>query len=407
MELIGILILLIILSGFFSGAEVALLSVTRVRLRTFLKQKKRGAAALKRLKDNSHRMIITILIGNNIVNVAAATLTTLLVQNIFGEAYLSVGAGVLTLIILVFGEITPKTFAASHAGRIALIIAPAVEILSIILLPAILALDSITQVLRRFTGEATHTMSEADVQSTIELGVESHVINPHEESVMQKALTFHDITAFDVMTPKEEMFILDANRQVGDVVDQAIHSEFSRFPVFDDSPERITGVVHIKDIFRAMQHKDGTGKLADIAQRPVFVPAKIRIDNLFKAMQKRRVHLVLVRSQGSALAGLVTLEDLLEELVGEIADEHELEPHTIVRVDRRTIVTHAQTHIKDINRFLNIHLPDENETIEKLLVKNLPNVRLHETVVLGDVTISIESFRNRRIRKVRIKKEET
>lgn len=320
-----ILVLLLFLSGFFSGSEVALLSVTTIRVRTYLKEGRRGSTALSRLKAKPRRMIITILIGNNVVNIAAAAMTTIIATDYFGSVGVGVVTGILTLLILIFGEITPKTLASKYAGAVALLIARPILVLSYILYPFIILLEKFTSILEGLVKLEKHApITETEIKTMIEYGVEHKVVNPEEQSIINRALAFSDITAREIMIPLQDVFLLECNATIKQSLGKIIESGFSRIPIYRKRRENIIGIAMIKDVSRELVAGHDINTLKEVAVPTTFVPENIRIDYLFKIFQKQRKHMAIVYSKKRIAVGVVTLEDLIEELVGEIVDESDV-----------------------------------------------------------------------------------
>jgi len=309
MELkILLLIILISLSGFFSGSEVALLSVTLIRVRTYLKEKRKGSGALSRLKARPRRMIITILIGNNVVNITAASLVAVITTDYFGSISLGIAAAALTLIILIFGEITPKTLASQYAGRISLFIARPIEVFGYVLYPLVIFLDWLAGALERF----------------VKFKKQHRVVEPAEQYIINRALAFSDITAHKIMIPLRDVFSLESSATIDDSLGKIIESGFSRIPLFEKNRDTIIGIAMVKDMARELVAKQGHKLLKEVAVLTTFVPENIRIDYLFKIFQKKRKHMAIVQDKDKKAVGIVTLEDLVEELVGEIVDESDV-----------------------------------------------------------------------------------
>lgn len=320
-----LLVILIMLSGFFSGSEVALLSVTPVRVRTYAKEKRKGWVALKRLKSNSRRMIIIILIGNNVVNITAASLMAVITTNYFGTISLGITAGILTLLILILGEITPKTLASQYAGRISLLIARPIEILGWILYPLVILLELLSKSMEKIVRIKSHAaITEADIKSMVEFGVEQNVVQPEEQYIINRALAFSDISAKNIMIPLRDVFSMNCNDRVGESLKTIIDSGFSRIPIYQDEKSKIIGIAMIKDVARELAMKKNDKLLRDVAMPTTFVPDNIRIDYLFKIFQKKHKHMAIVQDKNKISVGIVTLEDLIEELVGEIVDESDV-----------------------------------------------------------------------------------
>lgn len=317
-----LLIILIALAAFFSAAELALVSTSSVRVRTLFKENRKGSHALFRLKQIPRRMIVTILIGNNVANISAAAIVTVLTSREFGSSGLGVAAGLLTLVILVFGEITPKTLASKYSTRLALIVARPILILYYVLYPLVIFLDWLASILEKLIKLKPHApVTEEEIRTMVEYGVEHNVVSASEQSIINRALVFADTTAQSVMIPLRDTEVLDASLTVRDALPRIIASGYSRTPVYARHRENIVGIALVKTIARTYLDHGGDKRLSDIMTDPLSVPATIRIDFLFRIFQKTRKHLAVVHDQQHRAVGIVTLEDLIEELVGDIDDE--------------------------------------------------------------------------------------
>ncbi|MFA5051861.1 MAG: hemolysin family protein [Patescibacteria group bacterium] len=317
-----LLVVLIAISAFFSGSEVALLSVSAVRVRTLLKEKRAGATALAKLKHMPRRMIITILIGNNVANISAASIVTILTNRVTSSISIGVAAGLLTLVLLIFGEITPKTLASRYTSRLSLIVARPILILNYTLYPLVVFLDWLAEKLESLVKVKPHDpITEEEIKTMIEYGVEHNIVSQTEQLIINRALMFADTTARTVMIPLQDTDSLDASILVRDALPQIIASGYSRTPVYEGRPNNIVGAVLIKNIARVFIENGGDKPLSAIMVDIPSVPDVIRIDYLFKILQKTRKHLAVVHDDSHQAIGIVTLEDLIEELVGEIADE--------------------------------------------------------------------------------------
>src|SRR3989344_4201 len=312
-----ILIILIMLSAFFSGAEVALVSTSMIRVKRLLDENRMGAGSLNRLKKNPKRMIITILIGNNIVNISAASMATVMATEIFGSGSLGIVTGLLTLVILIFGEITPKTFATTHASRISLLVALPIEILSFTLYPLVKILERFSDFINRLVKvKSIEQISEAEVRSMIQLGVDHQVLDPEEKIIMERAMRFSDIKASAVMTIIDEMFSINSELTIKQALPEILRSGFSRIPIYKDFKSNIVGVVLVKEILKHLHDKNGEKILRHISTEPLRVSSDTGIDDLLKSFQKNQSHIGFITKEHKII-GIATLEDLLEELVGE------------------------------------------------------------------------------------------
>lgn len=371
---------LIILSAFFSGTEVALVSVSNIKARNLLKEKKKGAAALMRLKENPERMLTTILIGNNIVNVAASAIATYLATIHFGYLGVGLATGVMTFIILVFGEITPKSLASTHNVQVALLVSDVIEALEKILSPLVALFTFISGVACAVFGEGRQPlMTEGELKMMVEVGVEENVLRKKDKEFIEGVLEFDDISVKEVMTPAVKMFGLDADMKVKKAIKKVNKTRYSRIPIYiNENRDKIVGIVHLKDMMRAME-KDENTKLIEISRKPHFTSKETIIRELFKEMQKRHKHMAIVVNEFGGVEGLVTLENLLEEIVGEIRDESDPSTEFVVRVDNETFIVRGETEIDVIEDYLNTSLPQEGDyvTVSGLMhytLKKIPEI---------------------------------
>ncbi len=399
-----ILAVLILLSGFFSGTEVALVSIGKIRARTLLREKRRGAKSLYKLKQNPERMIITILIGNNIVNVAAAAIATVIATDYFGSAGLGIATGVMTFLLLVFGEITPKTLSAKHSTKIALIVAKPILIMSYILYPVISVFEWFSKISAKLVKLKESPMTEEELKVMIEYTAEKNIIDLEEKKFLESVLQFNDIRAEEVMTPKDKIFSLDSKMTVKKSLKELSRSKYSRIPLYSGRKNNITGIVHIRDILANL----GTNKkLKDIDYEPVIVAHNLTLDNIFKIFQLNQAHMAMVVDSNRKVIGILTLEDIMEELVGEIMDEKDLTPTTIIRIDKRTIVVHGETLIERINKFFRVNIPSIKgvANISDFIKYNTKKFGKGSKITMDDLVFIIDGIEDGDITKVRIMKK--
>ncbi len=329
MELITEIIalaVLVALSGFFSGVEASLMSVNMLKVRNLLKQGRRGSKALQRLKQKPDRWLIGILICNNVVNIAASALATYTATTYFGIVGVGVAAVGITLLILVFGEILPKTIAASRGDYVALAVAPTIEVLIDVLSPLIVGFEVLAASAGRLLKRkpTRPLITEDELRVMVEVGVEENVVDGQEREFIEKALDFSDIRVRTIMTPKNRMLCLNGELTVNEAVSKVNKTRFSRFPTYlGDSRNRNLRIVHIKDMLKAID-KGADTRLKDIAKKPIYTTADTAIGELFREMKRRRQHMAIVTNSDGNTEGLVTLENLIEEIVGEIQDEAEI-----------------------------------------------------------------------------------
>ncbi|MBU4501798.1 MAG: hemolysin family protein [Nanoarchaeota archaeon] len=403
---IFILIILLGLSGFFSGAETALVSVSLAKVKTLVKQKKLGSVKLLKLKQKPKTLITTILIGNNLANIAAAALTTKLMIDLFGSNGVAIATGILTLVILVFGEITPKNIAHTYSVKVSLLIAGPIYFLTKLLFPLIFVLNLFTTfIIRASGGKHIPIVTEEELKTMIDMGVEEGEVEKKEREMIENVFELNDITAEEVMTPRIAMFCLDENLSLKDAMQTLAKTPYSRIPIIRSNRDNVIGILYVKDVLKALQKGQKNVKLKTIAREPYFIPEDILLNQLFKKFQDKKIHMAVVVDEHGGVAGLITLEDLLEEIVGEIVDETDITPHVILRVDKNNILVDADTELKNINEFFNIKLPGNiNETVSKLVLKKLKKIPKKGDKVKIDknVMITVEEATKNKIHKLKV-----
>ncbi|MEA2037558.1 MAG: hemolysin family protein [Nanoarchaeota archaeon] len=323
-----LLFMMLALSAFFSGSETALVSISRLRVKHMVKQGKAGSRTLKKLKDDPKRLLITILICNNLANVTASALATLIAIKIFQNNAVSLAVGLMTFLLLIFGEITPKTFATHHNKRFSLLVAKPIYLLSIVLYPLVVFFDWIALMFMNLFGwemKKTPVVTEAEIKTIVEMGEDAGAIKKIEEALIKNVFKFDDIEVEDIMVPKNKVFSLDANRKLKDVLSLILKTPYTRIPIYRMDPEHITGVILKSDILKKCVENKTDIPLRKMIRHVPFVLHTTKIDQLLKKFLSENVHMFIVLNEHHNLKGIVTLEDVLEELVGEITDEKEIE----------------------------------------------------------------------------------
>jgi len=399
-----ILVVLLFLSAFFSGTEAAFLSLSDAKIEAMVKKKAPRAKLLQKFAKNSRRTLVTILIGNNIVNIASASLATVVATEIFDSAGVGIATGVMTILILIFGEIIPKSYADNYNERVAGLAAPMIQFLQWILFPFVIFFVWLTNLVAG--KETADNISEEEIKILAHTGAKQGNIEQDEHVMMKNLFQFNDISADDIMTPRVQGIFLDEEMtidQAGEIVEK---SPYSRYPVMRETPDTIIGFVHARDIMIAYK-KDKEEKSIKKILHPIFsIPAQMKLDELLREFQKRQTHMAIVVDEFGGTEGIVTLEDVLEELVGEITDEHDVEDNIIKRVDKKTVIASGDENIRDINDFLNCVIPgDPLDTIAEVMLDFLEKMpRKNMSVTLGNTVCKIIEVKNRRIERVEVKK---
>lgn len=373
------------------------MAVSSLKVETLAKEKVKGAQTLLHLKQKPREFIITILIGNNIVNAAAASLATVLATSLFDSNGVVIATGITAFIILTFGEIIPKSFATSHAEPIALFLAPMGIIAIKVLYPFVIIFEWLTKLfLKMFGGhKAAPLYSESELRTLVELGVRENRLGNTEKVFIEGILDFKQNVVKDVMTPKRRMFSLDENLTVEAAVHEINKREHTRTPIYSGSKENIVGIVYLKDLLQALAEHKQEVKIREIAKKPLFVEENYPIKRLFKELKGRHVHIAIALNKKRELKGLVTMEDIIEEIVGDIFDEKDISPTLIKRIKKNIIIVHGDTEIEDINAFFNIRLPYDQkintlnqflETLKKKEWQEGMKVRFNElTFIIREV----------------------
>ncbi|MEK6922153.1 MAG: hemolysin family protein [Nanoarchaeota archaeon] len=405
-----ILLILVALSAFFSCAETAFMTISRLKAETLAKQKIKGAQTLLKLKEQPRQFIITILIGNNIVNTGASALATVLATDMYGSTGIGIATGIMTFILLTFGEIIPKSLATTHAEDIILFIAQPSMVAIKVMYPLVLMFEWVTTIFIKMFGgaKATQLYSESELKTLVEIGVKENRLGDTEKAFIEGVLEFKQSLVRDIMTPKRRMFCLDENMTVEEALHEINKREHSRTPIYSGSRESIAGIVYLKDLLQAIAEKKQEYKIHDIAKKPLFVEENFPIKRLFKELKGRHVHIAIVINKKRELKGLVTMEDIIEEIVGDIFDEKDISPTLMKRIRKDTIIVHADTEIEDVNQFFNIRIP----TSEKIITINhfLETLKKREwqegmKIRYNDLTFTIKEVEEKKPVKVFILKK--
>jgi CBS domain containing-hemolysin-like protein len=405
---IFLFIICVILSAFFSSSEVALISITRAKVRILDNENRVGSHALVALKEHPEHLLTTILIGNNIVNVAAAALATAIAIQWFGDIGVGIATGVVVIILLVFGEIGPKIYATRAPDTFALAVAPIILFLSKIFAPFIWLVEKVSPKLGLGKDSAEPSVTEEEIKEWIDVGKEEGTIEQGEQDMLYSVLEFGDTTAREIMTPRVDVVLMEDTVTFEEAIRIFNDTGFSRIPVYHEQIDNITGILNVKDIFAAMVSRRKDSTIREVMYDPTFVPETKKIDDLLKELQVHRVQVAIVIDEYSSFVGIVTVEDILEELVGDIMDEYDKEEPDVQEIAPGVFVVDAQMWIEDANERMAIHLPEDEayETIGGLLIDRLGHLPLHpgEKAELPEqnITLSVMQMHGRRIVKVKV-----
>ncbi|MCQ1538036.1 HlyC/CorC family transporter [Methanocalculus taiwanensis] len=397
------------LSGFFSGSEVALIAITRAKVRTLFAEGTKSAMALAQLKENTDHLLITILIGNNVVNVSAAAIATAIAIDYFGDAGVGIATGIVVILMLVIGEIGPKTYASKRVDTFALFVARPILFLEQILFPILWIYDRIRRV--SMTDEdllLQHGVTEEEIKEWIDVGEESGVIEENERVMLHSVFRFGDTIAREVMTPRPDVVMIEDSTSLDEALDIFHETGFSRLPVYHRDVENIIGILNVKDVFRAIHSGVPDVLIPDMIHDVYFVPESKKIDDLLKELQFKQSHLAIILDEYGVFSGVVSIEDILEELVGDILDEFDIEEDEIQDMGNGVYIIDAQAWVEDINNTLPVPLPlqpDNYETVGGLVFTHLGRIpHIGESITLPEINgrLTVTQMRGRQILKIKL-----
>jgi len=367
---------LLFLSGLTSGTETAMTGASRARLRSLAEEGNRRARLVNRLLSDRERLISTLLLGNNAFNIVAAAMATELFLRLAGEAGVAYASLVMTILVVIFAEVLPKTWAIRHPEGFAITLAPIVSVFVVVLTPLTKFLGGIINIILRLFGAATSTAPLAqayeEIRSTIELHKQEGEIAKHDRDMLGGILDLGEVAVADIMTHRRDMVMIDANASLDETVKLVEDNPFTRYPVWRDDPDHIVGYLHARDLLVAVKRAQETSQPVDmdtLLSEPWFIPDTTSLKGQLLAFRQRRQHLALVVDEYGSIMGLVTLEDIIEEIVGDIVDEKDIEVQGVrVQADGSMLVDGKVT-VRDLNRQFDWRLPDdEAATIAGLVI---------------------------------------
>ncbi len=405
-----ILLVLLLLSGVFSGSETALVALSLSRVEGLLKEGRRGARALYTLKHDPTRMLITILIGNNLVNIAASAMATVIATRLFGSFGPGIAVGVLTIVILIFGEITPKSLATRYSERISLSIAPLMLGFMRLIYPLVWLFSRFCTWVHQCTGMTRDpTVTESELISLAEHGEKEGTIEPVEREFIERIFDFNDLMVKDVMTHRREIFSLEGTLSVAEALPEIMRRSNTRIPIYDKEPDDIRQVLYLRDVLKTAVEGHSNTRLTEIAREPIFVHEEQPIDELFTTLSQRRRHLAMVVDEYGALQGIVTLEDLLEELVGEIYDETDETPQGLKAHSENKISVHGTAEVRVVERFFDVDLSGKpTDTISRWILNHTERIpTMNETFTIEGLQVTVEKASRRNIVQVTLNRPQS
>lgn len=403
------LIGLVVLSGFFSSSEIAFVSLQQIRIRHLEHIGTRGIHRVRRLFDRSEETLVTILIGNNLANTAAASLATVLASQLLGAQTGALVATVaITLALLIFGEITPKTVAIRHGERMAQIYAPLLELFNLIFKPVAIIMTWIASSVASLTGASSRDreLSQEEIRTVIMMGEEAGVLRKAETEILSNVLKLEKTEVSEVMMPRISVTGVQADETIADIAQTFVTRGYTQMPVYESDMDDIIGVVHAKDILLRVHSGDMSLRARDAMRSALFVPETKTIASLLNEMRERRTQMAVVIDEYGGTAGVVTLEDLIEEIVGEITSEYGTERRLIRTLNEQEAVMDAAISIPDFNEALHVELPTEDaDTLGGFIFEQLGRIPdSGDSFQSENLEFHILSMSGQRINMVRIRR---
>ena len=406
-------LVLIALSGFFSSSEIAMFSLPKHRVEGMVEDEVPGAERVKALKEDPHRLLVTILVGNNIVNIAMSSIATAVISihlgGLYGVIFATFG---ITAIVLLFGESAPKSYAVENTETWSVRIAKPLKATEYMLYPLVVLFDYLTRMVNRVTGSSgaieTPYVTRDEIQEMIESGEREGVLEEEEHEMLTRIFRFNNTIVKEVMTPRLDMTAVPRDAGIDEAIETSIQSGHARLPIYEGSLDNVQGVVHIRDLVRDLNYGESADITIDDVIRPTLhVPESKNVDELLREMRENRMHMAIVIDEFGTTEGLVTMEDLVEEIVGEILEGGEEEP--IEHLDENTVVVRGEVNIEDVNEALDIELPEgeEFETIAGFIFNRAGRLVEEGEEMHYDedaVDITVEEVENTRIMKARLEK---
>jgi len=378
-----LLFILLLLSGFFSSAETALFSISKTKARHLAKKNTKSVLLIKRMKDDPHRLLSTILIGNNLVNVGAAALATYITINIFPNYAVGIATGIMTFLILVFGEVIPK---------------------SILCYPVIIFLNFIPKLTGKI--KKTPTVTEEELMTFVEAVEEEGEIKEEEKKLIHRIFEFDDTGASEIMTPRADMFVIEADEKLD--LEKIVKSGFTRIPVIEDDIDHVIGIINIKDLFLYQLTSDNNIDVQKIMTEPYFVPENKKLDKLLHQFKIRKHHMAIVVDEYGGVSGLITLEDALEEIVGEIVDESDKEEPHIVKQKGKEWRVLGMADIDEVNEIISMDIPDSKDydTFSGYVLNTIGRIPIEkEQITIGTYIVTVEEMDGNRVKQYSIKQQ--
>lgn len=406
-----LLIICLFLSGFFSSSETALFSISKIKAVHLAKDGSRFDKLILTMKEDSHKLLTTILIGNNLVNIAASALATALAIDFFKSNAVGIATGIMTMLILVFGEIFPKSFATHNKVIVARIVILPIFWFSKLCSPLIFLLNFIPKLIGVL--DKSPRVTEDELMTMVEVVEEDGEIKEQEKEFISNIFEFDDTSASEIMTPRADMFVIDMEQKLD--IDEIINSGFTRIPIIQGTIDNVVGILNIKNLFSEF-HKScnlNAGNqqvdLEKIMSQPNFVPESKKLDSLLHQFKQLKNHIGIVIDEYGGVSGIVTLEDVVEELIGDISDETDALDPDIIKLKNEKWIVAGKTGINEINKYFNLSIPDSSDydTFSGFVLEKLGRIpKTGETLKVDNFSATVKERDRNRIKNFILKKEQ-
>lgn len=405
---IGLLIVLLLGSGFFSASETSLMSLSKIRIRYMEEEGVKGAKLVSSLIEKSSDLLSSILVGNNIVNIAATSVSTSLFINIFGDGGVAIATAVMTVLVLVFGEITPKTIAANSPEKVAVVVSKPISIIMKITKPIVWVFNLLTGIIFKIMGidndGVKPFITEEELKAMVNVSHEEGVLEMEEREIINNVFQFGDMQAKEAMIQRLDMVAIDIEDSYDEIIELFKSEKLSRLPVYQESIDDIVGILNIKDIIFLSDEEIENFDIKDYVREAFFTYEFKKITQLLEEMKKEKTQMAIVVDEYGGTAGLLTIEDLVEVIVGDIDDEYDEEEEEIVKINDNEYLVEGSTKISDVNEQLGINLESEEfDSIGGFIIGYLKRIpEENEIIEVEDVKFKVESIDKNRINKIRI-----
>ena len=403
-----IIIILLLLSAFFSSAETAFTMINKIKIRSLIEEGNKRAITVGKVIDNSGKMLSAILIGNNIVNISASSLMTTLTIHLWGSYATGIATGIMTVLVLIFGEITPKTTATIHAEKFALFYAPIIYFIMNVLTPVIFVVDKLSGVILKALhvdpNSGHNKITEEELRTFVQVSHEDGVIESNEKKIINNLFDFGDTEAKDVMIPRIDMTLADVNTSYDDIIELFRETKYTRIPIYEGNADNVIGILNIKDLI--LTPHDDKFNIRSVMRKPFFTYEHKNTSELFNVMQRSSHSISIVLDEYGSTAGMITTEDLLEEIVGEIRDEYDTdETDPFIKVGPLSYLVDGSYKIDDLNDSLNLKFTSEdNDSIGGFIIEKLDRFpEIGEQFDIDNIHFKIERASSNRIELVLLK----